>query len=75
MKQSMRTAISLPDDLFKRVDRLASRRKTSRSRVLQDALRFYLALNEPDLTARINAALRDDVREPVAPPAWDELAW
>lgn len=71
----MRTAISLPDELFKRMDRLASRRRVSRSRVVQDALRKYLAMNEPDLTRRINDALRGATKEPVAPPAWGDLPW
>ncbi len=71
----MRTAISLPDELFKRMDRLASRRRVSRSRVVQDALRKYLAMNEPDLTRRINDALRGLAKVPVAPPAWADLPW
>jgi metal-responsive CopG/Arc/MetJ family transcriptional regulator len=76
MNICMRTAISLPDDLFERVRRLASRQHVSRSRVLQDALRVYLALQEPDLTRRINSALRASRKaEPVARPAWDDLSW
>lgn len=39
---SMKTAISIPDDLFKEVDRLAEERKTSRSRIFCRAVTLYL---------------------------------
>ncbi|MGH7855706.1 MAG: ribbon-helix-helix protein, CopG family [Candidatus Binatia bacterium] len=35
-------ALSLPDDLFREVERLRKRRRTTRSGVVQDALRFWL---------------------------------
>jgi metal-responsive CopG/Arc/MetJ family transcriptional regulator len=44
----MKTAISIPDDLFEGAERLARRTRRSRSRVFSDALREYLARHAPD---------------------------
>lgn len=44
----MKTAVSIPDDLFKRTERLAERTKKSRSELFSDALREYLARHAPD---------------------------
>lgn len=38
----MKTAISIPDDLFEKVDKLAKETKTSRSRIFCKAVEFYL---------------------------------
>jgi len=40
---AMKTAVSIPDDIFRAADRLARRTKRSRSRLFSDALREYLA--------------------------------
>ncbi len=54
----MKTAVSVPDDLFARADRLASRERRSRSDVYSAALREYLARHAPDeVTAGLDAAL------------------
>lgn len=45
----MKTAISLPDDLFERAERLASKMKKSRSQVYADALAEYVARHSPEL--------------------------
>lgn len=39
----MKTAVSIPDDVFKGAERLARRTKKSRSRLFSDALREYVA--------------------------------
>lgn len=52
----MKTAVSLPDDLFQRADALARRTGISRSRVFQDALTEYLAQREPSV---VTGALND----------------
>jgi predicted transcriptional regulator len=39
----MKTAISIPDDLFEEVEQFSRRRKVSRSRLFTDAAREYLA--------------------------------
>ncbi len=53
----MKTAISIPDDLYKGAERLARRSKKSRSRLFSDALREYLARHAPDeVTEAMNRA-------------------
>ena len=53
----MKTAVSIPDDIFERADRLAKRTKRSRSRVFSDALREYMARHSPDeVTVAVNKA-------------------
>ena len=44
----MKTAVSIPDDLFIGAERLARRTKKSRSRLFSDALREYLARHSAD---------------------------
>lgn len=39
----MKTAVSIPDDVFADAERLARRLKKSRSRLFSDALREYVA--------------------------------
>lgn len=46
--QGMKTAVSIPDDVFQGVERLARRTKKSRSRLFSDALREYLARHAAD---------------------------
>jgi metal-responsive CopG/Arc/MetJ family transcriptional regulator len=52
----MKTAISLPDDLFRAGDALARRLKVSRSELYARALGEYLAKHRADqVTQRLNA--------------------
>ena len=44
----MKTAVSIPDEVFARAERLARRTRTSRSRLFSNALREYLARHAPD---------------------------
>ncbi len=44
----MKTAVSVPDDVFERAERLARREKRSRSDVYSAALREYVARHSPD---------------------------
>jgi predicted transcriptional regulator len=44
----MKTAVSIPNDLFEGAERLARRTRRSRSRLFSDALREYLAHHTPD---------------------------
>ncbi len=56
----MKTAVSIPDDVFEGAQRLARRTKRSRSRVFSDALREYLARHSPDeITEAMNKACAD----------------
>jgi metal-responsive CopG/Arc/MetJ family transcriptional regulator len=53
----MKTAVSIPDDVFEGAQRLARRTKRSRSRVFSDALREYLARHSPEeVTEAMNRA-------------------
>lgn len=54
----MKVAVSIPDDVFADVDRLAQKLKTSRSAVYTQALRQFVSNNDDDsITARINAVV------------------
>jgi metal-responsive CopG/Arc/MetJ family transcriptional regulator len=47
----MKTAISIPDDLFDDAERLSRALKKSRSRLYRDALREYVARHSADQVA------------------------
>jgi metal-responsive CopG/Arc/MetJ family transcriptional regulator len=54
----MKTAVSIPDEVFEKVERFARRAKRSRSEVFSAALREYMARHAPDeVTEAINHAL------------------
>jgi metal-responsive CopG/Arc/MetJ family transcriptional regulator len=54
----MKTAVSIPDDVFEGAERLARRTKRSRSRLFSDALKEYLARHTPDkITEAMNTTL------------------
>jgi metal-responsive CopG/Arc/MetJ family transcriptional regulator len=56
----MKTAVSVPDDVFEKAERLARREGRSRSDVYSAALREYVARHSPDeLTASIDSALAE----------------
>jgi predicted transcriptional regulator len=57
----MKTAISIPDDLFREVDLCSRRLKVSRSRLFADAAREYLARRRApaDATAAWNQAIAE----------------
>ena len=46
--QSMKTTVSIPDNVFKEVERLARRMKKSRSELFSNALSEYVARHVPD---------------------------
>ncbi len=53
----MKTAVSIPDDIFEGAELLARRTKRSRSRLFSDALKEYLARHSPDeITEAMNQA-------------------
>jgi len=54
----MKTAVSIPDDVFDQVERFARRAKRSRSEVFSAALREYMARHAPDeVTEAVNRAV------------------
>ncbi len=46
--QGMKTAVSIPDEVFQGAERLARRTKKSRSQLFSDAVREYIARHAPD---------------------------
>ena len=44
----MKTAISLPDDVFELAERLAKRLRKSRSELYRDAVSEFIARHDPD---------------------------
>ena len=56
----MKTAVSIPDELFEQADRLAARMGTSRSALYARALIEFVARHDTDhVTDLMNAALDD----------------
>jgi predicted transcriptional regulator len=56
----MKTAVSIPNDLFYGAERLARSTHRSRSRLFSDALREYLARHTPDkVTELMDQALEE----------------
>jgi len=54
----MKTAVSIPDEVFEGAERLARRTNRSRSRLFSDALKEYLARHTPvKVTEAMNRAL------------------
>ena len=63
----MKSAISIPDDVFKGAERLARRTKKSRSQLFSDAVREYVARHAPDeVTEAMNRVCDEvgDTRDP-----------
>lgn len=61
----MKTAVSIPNDIFEQAETLARRTKRSRSEVYARALREYVARHAPDrVTEAMNDAL-DQLEEPM----------
>jgi predicted transcriptional regulator len=53
----MKTAVSIPDDLFEKAEKLARRTDTSRSALYARALAEYVARHTPDqVTEQMNRA-------------------
>jgi|SRR5579863_6667334 len=56
----MKTAVSIPNELFDMAERLARRTRKSRSRLFSDALREYVARRSPDkITEAMDQALAE----------------
>lgn len=63
----MKTAISLPDDVFNEAEQLAQRLGKSRSQLYADALRQYLAVHDDDAITRSLNEIADELN---ADSAW-----
>jgi len=61
----MKTAVSIPDDVFARAERFAKQAKRSRSEVFTAALRDYVARHAPDdVTEAMNRVCDDEGAAP-----------
>jgi metal-responsive CopG/Arc/MetJ family transcriptional regulator len=60
----MKTAVSIPDEIFERAETLAHRAKRSRSEVYSCALREYVARHAPDSVTEAMNRVLDDVKDP-----------
>jgi metal-responsive CopG/Arc/MetJ family transcriptional regulator len=60
----MKTAVSIPDDIFEGAERLARRTKKSRSRLYGDAVKEYLAGHSPDEITEAMNRVCAEVDEP-----------
>lgn len=74
----METAVSIPDDIFQRADRVAAEHHVTRSELYAEALRRYLvgaeAESDGDITARLNAVYGDHPASDDDSPLWDAAA-
>ena len=64
----MKTAISVPDEIFSRVDQLARLRRTSRSAIFTEAAREYVQTHRQEsVTERLNQVYgtQDSALDPV----------
>ena len=57
----MKTAVSIPDEVFEKVERLAERERRSRSEVYSAALREYVARHSPDEVTEAMNRVSDQV--------------
>jgi metal-responsive CopG/Arc/MetJ family transcriptional regulator len=78
----MKTAVSIPDDIFEKVERIARRGKRSRSEVFSAALREYIARHSPDeVTEALNRVCdkiddnRDELVAVAAQRILDKTEW
>lgn len=63
----MKTAISVPDEVFEAAERLARRQSRSRSELYSAAVREYVARHAPDeVTAALDRVVEDLSQEPDA---------
>jgi predicted transcriptional regulator len=60
----MKTAVSIPDDVYAKAERLARRTRKSRSELYSAALREYAARHAPDEVTEAYDRLCDTLQEP-----------
>lgn len=63
----MKTAVSLPDDVFEQAERQARRTRKSRSQLYADALSEYLARHAPDEVTEAMNGVVDQLKQPNDP--------
>ena len=60
----MKTAVSIPDEVFAEAERLARRMKRSRSDVYRQALAEYVARHAPDRVTEVLDRVMAEINEP-----------
>jgi len=70
----MKTAISLPDEVFRAAERHAGRMRTSRSQLYALALSEYLARHAPDEVTEAMNRVMQELEEESAEPFVTEAA-
>ena len=71
----MKTAVSIPDDVFEKVERLARRGQRSRSEVFSAALAEYVARHAPDeVTDAMNRVCAEVAGQDVQPDGFVRTA-
>lgn len=63
----MKTAVSLPDDVFRAAERHARRARKSRSQLYAEALSEYLARHAPDEVTEAMNQVVDQLNDPTDP--------
>ena len=63
----MKTAISLPDEVFQAAERHAGRMRKSRSQLYAEALSEYLARHAPDEVTKAMNQVMEELEEPTDP--------
>jgi metal-responsive CopG/Arc/MetJ family transcriptional regulator len=78
----MKTAVSIPDEVFKEAERLVAELKTSRSELYSRAVREYVARHAPDrLTDAMNRVVEevgsevDELSRRVARRVLERVEW
>jgi hypothetical protein len=80
--KGMKTAVSIPDDVFEEAERLATELKTSRSQLYSRALQEFVARHAPDrLTEAMNGVIDevgtevDEFSERAAYRVLEQVEW
>jgi metal-responsive CopG/Arc/MetJ family transcriptional regulator len=60
----MKTAVSIPDEIFQGAERLARRTRKSRSQLFSDAVREYVARHAPEHVTDTMNRVCDEVQSP-----------
>jgi len=79
----MKTAVSIPDDVFKGAERLARKTRKSRSQLFSDALREYVARHAADelteamdrVCADVQTAKTDEFVSRAAARVLEKVEW
>ena len=63
----MKTAISLPDEIFQAAEQYARRVQKSRSQLYTEAISEYLARHAPDEVTEAMNKVMDELKQPIEP--------